>query len=113
MKHPIRTNQQNKALHKLYELLAEELNDSGLYMQKVLKPTVDIVWTRENVKEYLWRPIMKAQLGKESTTELTTKEIDDIFDTLNKHLGEKFGLHVAFPSIEHLIQNERSYHASN
>jgi hypothetical protein len=47
-------------------------------------------------------------LGKESTTELTTKEIDLVFDTINKHLGEQFGIHIDFPSIETLMfkQNE-------
>jgi hypothetical protein len=38
------------------------------------------------VKEYLWRPLQKAILGKQSTTELTTKEIDKVFDTNKKFL---------------------------
>jgi len=98
-----RTLQQNRALHKLFELLAEELTTAGLDMRRTLKPEIDIPWTGETVKEYLWRPVMKAQLLKESTTQLTTKDIDKVFETLNRHLGEKFGLHVDFPSIETLM----------
>lgn len=104
--YPQRTKQQNKALHVLFRLLAETLNEAGLDMRKTLKPEVDIPWSGASAKEYLWRPIMKTQLAKGSTTELTTKEIDEVFDTINKHLGEKFGLHVPFPSIEELLIKE-------
>lgn len=102
-KYPKRTAQQNKALHVLFTLLAKELNEAGLDMRKTLKPGVEIPWQAKGVKDYLWRPIMQAQLDKKSTTEMTTKEIDEVFDTLNRHLGEKFGLHVAFPSIEDVL----------
>jgi hypothetical protein len=95
-----RTNSQNRALHLFFSHLADELNNSGFDMKKVLKPTVDIPWSGRTIKEYLWRPIMKAQLNKDSTTELTTKEIDEVFDTITRHLGEKFGVYVEFPSIE-------------
>lgn len=100
-----RTAQQNRALHVLYQLMADNLNENGLDMRKTLKPGVDIPWSPISVKEYLWRPVQEAQLNKKSTTELTTVEIDQVFDTLNKHLGEKFGLHTPFPSIETLIHD--------
>lgn len=101
--YPQRTKQQNKALHVLFGMLAQELNDNGLDMRKTLKPDIDIPWGANTVKEYLWRPIQVAQLGKKSTTELTTVEIDKVFDTINKHLGEVFGIHIPFPSIDELI----------
>jgi hypothetical protein len=104
--YPQRTKQQNKALHVLFRLLAETLNENGLDMRKTLKPEVDIPWSPASAKEYLWRPIQKAQLNKKSTTELTTKEIDEVFDTINKHIGEKFSIHIPFPSIETLIEKE-------
>lgn len=101
--YPTRTRQQNRALHKLFSLLADTLNENGLDMKRTLKPEISIEWTGESVKEYLWRPIQEAQLNKRSTTELTTKEIDEVFDTINKHLGERFGLHVPFPSVDEVI----------
>jgi len=101
--YPQRTNQQNKALHVLFGLYAQTLNEAGLDMRKTLKPEVDIPWSGATVKEYLWRPVQIAQLNKKSTTELTTVEIDKVFDTLNKYLGEKHGLHTPFPSVEELI----------
>lgn len=101
--YPKRTVQQNKALHVLFSLLAENLNTAGLDMRKTLKPGIEIPWSGRAVKEYLWRPIQKAQLNKDSTTELTTVEIDQVFDTINKHMGEKFNLHTPFPSIEEIL----------
>jgi hypothetical protein len=98
-----RTKQQNRALHVLFNLLAETLNESGLDMRATLKPEIDIPWSGPSVKEFLWRPIQEAQLMKHSTTELTTVEIDKVFDTINKHLGERFNLHVPFPSIDEII----------
>lgn len=102
--YPQRTVQQNKALHVLFKLLSDNLNEHGLDMRKTLKPGVEIPWSPGAVKEHLWRPVMKAQLNKDSTTELNTVEIDAVFNTINKHMGEKFNLHTPFPSVEELIR---------
>ena len=107
-KYPQRTNQQNKALHVLFALLANTLNEAGLDMRQTLKPEIEIPWSGPSVKEFLWRPIQTTQLQKKSTTELTTVEIDQVFDTINKHLGERFGLHVPFPSVEEIILRQEA-----
>jgi len=99
-----RTTQQNKALHKYFELVAEALNDAGLDMRATLKPEISIPWTSEGIKEYLWRPVMKVQLGKKSTTELETADINKVWETLNRYLSEKFHIYEPFPSIEELIK---------
>lgn len=96
-----RTTQQNKSLHKLFEMLADELNNSGYDMRKVLKPEIDIPWTKQNIKEYLWRPVQEAMYGKKSTTELTTKDLDKVYEVLCRHLGSKLGITMPpFPSLE-------------
>lgn len=100
-----RTLTQNAALHLYFSLVAETLNDAGLDMRVVLKPEVEIPWSKDTIKDFLWRPIQRFQLGKESTTELTTKEIDQIFDTMNRHLA-KHGVHEDFPSIETLMNQQ-------
>lgn len=99
-----RTSRQNRALHKYYAMLAEELNNAGLDMRRTLKPSFEMRWTPYTVKEYMWRPLQKAMFGKESITELESQDIDKIFDVITKHLGEKFGLFVNFPSIESYIE---------
>ena len=93
-----RTEQQNKALHKGCEMLAEALNDAGYEMKAVLaEKDVDVPWTKESIKEVLFRPIMQAMLAKHSTTELDRLEVSQVWDVLNRHLGEKFGITVPFP----------------
>jgi len=96
-----RTGQQNRALHLYYQMLAKELNDAGYTVQLVLKEKIDIDWSPRLIKEILWREAQRAILGKDSTTELSKQgDIDLVYSHLNRHLSEKFGLHVAFPSHE-------------
>ncbi len=98
-----RTLQQNAAMHLYFTQLAEALNDSGYDMRATLKESIEIPWTSQSIKEYLWRPIQKLQLGKESTTELTSQEIDKVYEVLNRAIGTKTGVHVPFPSEQELI----------
>lgn len=95
-----RTLLQNKAMYKYFSLLAKALADAGLDAKKTLKPEVSIPWTPEMCKDLLWRPIQIAMTGKHSTTELDTVEPSQIHAVLDLHMGEKFGIHVPFPSEE-------------
>jgi stalled ribosome rescue protein Dom34 len=101
-----RTIQQNKALHKYFDNLAKSLNSAGLDMKTVLKPGVDIPWSKESVKEFIWKPIQRAYKIKDSTTALETKDINIIYETITRHLGEKFGITEPFPSIEEVMFEE-------
>ncbi len=84
------------------ELLAEELNNSGYEIKKVMAvKQVDVPWTTDTIKELLYKPIMQAMHpGKTSTTQLDTKEISEVWEVLNRHLAENFGVSVQFPSDE-------------
>lgn len=98
-----RTNAQNRALHLDCKLIAEKLNDAGLDMKNVLKPNVQIPWSTESVKEYLWKPIMKVLYQKESTRDLdkTKGEIEHIHEVIMRELAEKHGIeHHPFPNDE-------------
>jgi len=80
--------------------LAEELNERGLDMKTVLKPEVDIPWNKNTIHDYMWVPIQKAMTGKESTTELESPDPSEIYEVLNRHLAQKFGVSVPWPSEE-------------
>jgi len=95
-----RTITQNSAIHKYFELLAEALNDAGYDVRTTLKEDFKIAWGKETVKELLWKPIQNVYVGEKSTTKLTTKDIDKIYDIININIGEKTGVFVPFPSIE-------------
>lgn len=101
----IRTEKQNNALHLYFRMIAEALNDAGLDMKVVLKPEVDIPWTEDSVKKFLWKPIQEIYLTKKSTTELNTEEINKVYEILTRHIGEKFGIFVKFPSIEDIYED--------
>lgn len=99
-----RTLQQNAALHVYFGLIATRLNDAGYDLKQVLaQAPVAVPCTPYNIKEFLWRPIMLAQIGESSTTKMSTKDIDPIYDTVNKFLAEKFGISEAWPSIEEIM----------
>ena len=93
-----RTLRQNAALHKYFVKLFNALNDAGLDMRKVLKPEIEIPWTLSSVKEYLWRPVQRIMLEKESTTELETTEVDEVYRVVDRKMIEK-GINVPFPSV--------------
>jgi hypothetical protein len=98
-----RTIKQNRALHVYFTQLAQELNESGQDMKQVIR--VPISWSAYSVKEHLWKPLQKAMLGKDSTTELTTDEIDKVYDNMNRIIGERTGVYVPWPSIESLMND--------
>lgn len=95
-----RTDPQNKSLHKFCELLATALNDAGYDMKATLREDIDIPWSKDSVKEFLWKPVQLAVTGKESTTELDSGEPSKVYDILMRHMGEKKGINVEWPSEE-------------
>ena len=97
-----RTLRQNRALYKLFQLLSDKLNDAGLDLHHTLREDIEIPWTPILVKELLWKKVQQAMTKKESTTDVSSHEIDMVFGVLNRHLGEKFGIVIEFPSIETL-----------
>lgn len=66
-------------------------------MRAVLKPEVEIPWTTQNVKNHIWRPIQKIMTEIESTTDLSTRDVDAIYQVVARHLAEKHGVSVPFP----------------
>lgn len=93
-----RTTLQNRSLHLYFTLLAKELNQAGLDIAVVLEKTADVTWTPILIKEILWRGLQKSATLKESTTELTTVEVQEVYEILNRFLGEKWGVHVPWPN---------------
>lgn len=99
-----RTDQQNKALHAFFRLLADKMNEQGLEIPHVIHTS--IWWTPHDVKERLWRPLQEKMYGKKSTTELDkTWEIDKIHEQLMHILGERGVEFVDFPTDPDKIGN--------
>ena len=96
-----RSSQQNKSLHVLFQNISFELNRIGMeFTYNGIKGIeIQTTYTPEIVKEFLWKPLQKALLKKESTTKLTTQDINMIFEILGKWFSEK-GVVIDFPSAE-------------
>jgi hypothetical protein len=96
-----RTNQQNGAIHLYCDWVAFELNNAGLVTKRSIPNLgmVEIHWTKDSVKEGIWKPIQKALLNKESTTDLNTEEVSKVYEHMNLYLGQK-GISVPFPQGE-------------
>ena len=98
-----RTTSQNSALHLLYSIMSNQLNEMGLDFNYFgLKGQVlSTRYTTVIVKEHFWRPLQITLFGIKSTTKINTLQINEIVDVLSKWFGEK-GVVIQFPSKEQL-----------
>jgi len=109
--HRVRTPKQNRALHLYFTQLSEALNNAGFDMKKTIRQDIDIPWTPENVKEYLWRPVQKEMLKKRSTTKLdSVGEIEYIYDIVNSNIALRTGIHIPFPCEQTMIDRDMDNH---
>ena len=98
----LRSDKQNNSLWLYFTLLATELNLAGYDMRKLIEHGVEISWTKDTIADYLWKPIQKEMFKTNSTTKLTTEQINQIYDEVNRITSEK-GVSVAFPNVEQLF----------
>jgi hypothetical protein len=94
-----RTKLQNKSLHLYCGKLGKAFDDAGLDMVAVLselrKSTLS--WTTEAVKEVVWRSIQIALGFPKSTTRLTTKQVQTVYENVNRFTSERLGVSVPWP----------------
>jgi len=106
-----RTNQQSKALHVDCELIAEKLNLAGKDMRIVLKPQYSIPWTKDTIKEFMYKPFLKALYHKDSTKDLEKfGEIEKLHDVIMHELGEKHG--IEYHSFPHDLKKQKEFEDS-
>ena len=93
-----RTALQNRALHKFFVIVSDVLNELGheFHYEGIKGFKLTSRYNETIVKEFFWRPIQLALFAIESTTDIGTKEINEIADVIIKYFGEK-GVHVDFP----------------
>ena len=94
----IRSQQMNDCLQSYCSQLAEALNDRGLDMRKVFAvKTVDVPWTGNSVREFLYNPIAVAMFGNTSSG-ISNGETLEAFDVLNRHTINNFSIAMAWPT---------------
>jgi len=96
----VRTDNQNRAIHLYCSMLSKALIDKGESVQTVMKvKTVAVMLSPDIVKELLFKPVMTAVFPDvESTAKLTTNQVSVVYEHLNRHTSELFGIGIDFPS---------------
>lgn len=93
-----RTSKQARAMWLYCSMLAKALNDAGLDQRTYpFRDGLSIPFSKESVMEIFWRPVQKAMLDKTSTKDLTTKEVNQVYEALDRAMSERTGVHVEFP----------------
>ena len=83
-----RTARQNAALHCMLRDLAKVLNEAGFDMLSFpWREGVEIPWNMELCKERLWMPVQEVVTGKRHTSDLTTKEVNDVYEPLARKIS--------------------------
>jgi len=94
-----RSNKQSKCMYGYCQQLADKLNDAGFSVNdgKVFK--MPIRFTKENVKENMFNVVMNKMFPEiESTTELSTTQMKDVYEGLNLITSENWGVGADWPT---------------
>ncbi len=92
-----RTLTQNSACHLYFSMLSEGLNNAGFDIKKTLRKDFEIPWSPELVKSLIWKQVQEAMTDKKSTTQLSTKEVGEVYEVVSRHIAQTTGVSVAFP----------------
>jgi len=99
-----RTIQQNKAIHKGCQNIADVLIENGISLNKVIK-NLEVRPSMESVKD-IFRSIAESKYGIKSTTELKSNQVTEVWEDLIKAVSESTGIFIPFPSKEEFINYE-------
>ncbi len=104
---PKRSTLQNSALHLYFTIISTELTNLGITFNYsgIKGQNYEMPYTSEIVKNFIWKPIQIALFDFESTTKLTTNNINTIVDVITKFFAEK-GIQIIFPSIASFMLKE-------
>ena len=105
-----RSGAQNRALHKYFGLISEQLNEMGMEFvyTGIRGKELSMPYSSTIVKDYFWRPLQIHLFKKESTTQITTKEMNEIIEIIGKFFAEK-GVDLPFPSIESIMSHYENH----
>ena len=94
-----KTDKQRSSVHVWCRQVAQVLNDAGLDMKKVLNDDIEIPWTEHSVKEHMYKVVLAAMSGKESTESMDTTEPGQVCNVIARHLSQNKGVTLPpFPS---------------
>ena len=97
----VRSSAQNRSIHKYFTLIAQELNELGqeFCYTGITGKELSMPYTSHLVKEMFWKPIQFTMFKTNTTTKLSTTQMNQIIDVFSKFFAER-GVDLDFPSIE-------------
>jgi hypothetical protein len=97
-----RTLTQNASLHKYCSNISEKMNDAGFTQRQLIgsfKEGFELPVTPVMIKD-IFREVGNALYHKDSTTKLTTVEIQKVYQVVDQRFGEITGIRGEWPSVE-------------
>lgn len=95
------TNQQRKSLRKWERMIAAEMLLEGITMNMVLEAKqIDVNPTMEMIHMVIIKPLVMAMYGKDSTEDLTTKEVNEVYVQADRFFRNNFSIGIEFPCLE-------------
>lgn len=82
-----RTVAQNRAYWVWCTMIAETLNDNGLYLNDILK--METMWNKDNIHANIMLPVMKNTFNKTSSTKLEKTDYEQVIDVVTKAFAQK------------------------
>ena len=104
-----RTTKQNKSLHKYCQRIADGMNDSGTTHRDLVgsfKEGFSLPVTMHMIKD-IFREVGKAMYKKESTADLTTVEIQEVYRVVDQRFSEITGVSAPWPSLENQMMADQ------
>lgn len=99
-----RTKTQSRALHLYFTQLAKELEAHGIDQKTFVSKLEDIsIPITKDFLKLVWKEVQKGMYKTGSTTQLTTSQISEVYETVNRFTAQEFGVHQAFPSMEEVM----------
>ena len=94
-----RTPPQNRSLHLYLRMMTKKFNDAGISQAmafKQFKTGFELPVTEYFLK-HVFQVIAYGMVGKKHTAELTTVEMQEVYDAFNLGMGEKFSISLPWP----------------
>ena len=95
-----RTLTQNASLHRYTELVAIKMNDGGITQKELIgsfKAGFELPVTCHMIKD-VFRAVGLAMFKKESTADLLTTEMQEVYQVVDARFGEVTGVNVEWPN---------------
>lgn len=104
----LRTQQQNKAIHLDFKLVAQRLNEANISAKDLFSCAREEIGITEELMKSFWHYVMEEGFGLEpKTRKLSTKQVSEIRGVIEMAISKRLGVDIGpFPSIDGMSLDE-------